>query len=166
MKRNRKCSVMDYMTKKMYLVHTNGTKVEIVKGYPQYDKVAAGKATITDGIVLDRKTNFDCFDENLARQWRSNTDLIPEDFKQFFKNENINIKRLQADDITLARNGKTGLGYTWHESEDMHTGYLVKTELHKSLAHSGGIEQLKYNISHNNMKLLEKTKMYKMLLKI
>ena len=38
------------------------------------------------------------------------------------------------------------LGYTWHESEDMHTGYLVKTKIHNSVAHSGGIERLKYYV--------------------
>lgn len=57
-----------------------------------------------------------------------------------------------------------GLGYTWHESEDMHTGYLVKTKIHNSVAHSGGIERLKYELSlYNTQKLLHKQRMYKIL---
>lgn len=56
------------------------------------------------------------------------------------------------------------LGYTWHESEDMHTGYLVKTKIHNSVAHSGGIERLKYELSlYNTQKLLHKQRMYKIL---
>ena len=57
-----------------------------------------------------------------------------------------------------------GLGYTWHESEDMHTGYLVKTKIHNSVAHSGGIERLKYELSLNSsQKLLQRQKMYNIL---
>lgn len=56
------------------------------------------------------------------------------------------------------------LGYTWHESEDMHTGYLVKTKIHNSVAHSGGIERLKYELSLNSsQKLLQRQKMYNIL---
>lgn len=54
-----------------------------------------------------------------------------------------------------------GLGYTWHESEDMHTGYLVKTKIHNSVAHCGGIEKLQYMPKTNESpKTLEKLKLY------
>lgn len=74
--------------------------------------------------------------------------------------------RLNADHISLARSGTKGLGYTWHESEDMHTGYLVKTKIHNSVAHSGGIENLKYELSlDNSQKLLKKQKMFNIIKK-
>ena len=49
----------------------------------------------------------------------------------------------------------------------MHTGYLVKTKIHNSVAHCGGIEKLKYELTlKNSQKLLQKQKMYNILKEI
>ena len=159
--KSSKASLLENPNQKMYIVNKDGIRIEIIDGYPQFSNVTSIKAMIDDGIVLDRQTNFDRFDEELADIWSSNPNNIPDDFKLYFERKNVDIDYLTAADIREARQGKTGLGYTWHESEDMHTGYLVKTSIHKTVAHSGGIENLMYILKQSNHgSILQKQNMY------
>lgn len=145
---------------KAFIVNKDGTRIEIVDGYPQMDGIAAGKAFVKDGIVLNRAKNFSDFDADLADYWADNPTKIPNEFKQFFKDNDIDIDFLTGADIENARSGKN-LGYTWHEAEDMHTGYLVKTEVHESISHSGGYSRLKDIVAGNNcQQALQKQRMY------
>jgi len=149
---DQRLSKEDFMKdpyKKAYVITTdaNGNKVAlpIKNGYPQFDgkNVAVGSVRLKGGIVTDRQTNFDAMDDQLAKQWRNNPKSIPQEFKEFFKGK-VDLNRISGSDIANARQGvsKGGLGYTWHESEDMHSGYLVKTSTHNKVAHAGGINRL------------------------
>ena len=161
--RSSKAQLQENPSQKTYIVNKDGVRIEIIDGYPQFSDVKPCiKVKIKDGIVLDRKKNYDLFDEDLADQWSKHPENIPDDFKTYFRNKKININELSIGDIRGARNGKTGLAYTWHESEDMHSGYLIKTKIHRSVSHSGGIENLKYMIN-NNTGQFEKLKMFKVL---
>lgn len=161
-----KASYLDNPDQKMYIYNKElDIRIEIIDGYPQFSDITTMKAVIDDGIVLDRNTNFEAFDSDLAKQWRKNPDAIPDDFKQYFIDKKVDITHLSGDDIEMARRGTKsgGLGYTWHESEDMHTGYLVKTSVHKTVSHSGGIERLGYLCNTHNYEQLQKQRIYNVL---
>ena len=166
--KSSKANLLDNPNQKMYIVNSDGVRIEIVDGYPQFGDVTSIKASISGGLVLDRDINFELLDKDLAKHWRNNPADIPEDFQQYFSKKGIDITDLRWEDVEAARRGVSsgGLGYTWHESEDMHTGYLVKTSIHKTVSHNGGIENLKYLIETNNNLELEKQRMYNVLKEI
>ena len=164
-----KASYLENPDQKMYLYNKElDIRIEVIDGYPQFSNITDMKAVMSDGISLDRNTNFAEFDSDLAKQWRQNPDAIPDDFKQYFKDQKVDINRLSGKDIEKARRGTKsgGLGYTWHESEDMHTGYLVKTSVHKTVSHSGGIERLTYLYNTYNFEQTQKQRIYNILMNI
>lgn len=140
-------------------------KMAVVNGYPQQSAIADADVYIEGGITTKRTGkggNFRKFDEALADKWSMDHDLIPDDVKTYLREvKHIeNFDYITALDIQDMRTSKTGLGYTWHESEDMHTAYLVKTDIHKTIKHSGGVERLQYLLQTAQQKKLEKLKMF------
>ena len=168
-----KQDLLDDPYQQAYLVSSkdSNVKLEIVEGYPQQAAISVGTVSVEDGITLKRRGaggNFDMFDERLADTWSTNHDLIPDDIKAYFKNDLgvDNLDDLSMRDIRTLRSSKVGMGYTWHESEDMHTAYLVKTDVHRSIKHNGGIEKLKFLLTTEQYQKLEKLKMYNALKKV
>ena len=140
-------------------------KMAVVNGYPQQSAIADADVYIEGGITTKRTGkggNFRKFDKALADKWSMDHDLIPDDVKTYLRDvKHIDdFDYITALDIHDMRSSKTGLGYTWHESEDMHTAYLVKTDIHKTIKHSGGVERLQYLLQTAQQKKLEKLKMF------
>ena len=66
---------------------------------------------------------------------------------------NIDVKNLNYKHIQELRTGTKGLAYTWHESEDLFSGFLVKTELHSTIPHLGGKSIVANLIKQGNIKV-------------
>ena len=124
-------------------------KIKIVNGYPQIGDLAISKTYLRGGIYLSREYTMKALDEQQAKDWRQNPEKIPQEIKNYFESQDVDVKYIRSSDVAQLRS-KSGLGYTWHESEDLHTGYLVKSEIHASIAHEGGHRLINEMAKQNN----------------
>ncbi|MDE6105310.1 MAG: hypothetical protein K2G38_06505 [Clostridia bacterium] len=145
-----KNQLMDNPTQEAYLVSTdksgyvdangNKFKLPVVRGHVDQGALAVDNVYAKGGIYAKRQATFDMFDELLADKWSAPGAKVPDDFKAYFKSQpliNDDLSNLKWQDIAKARAGNA-LGYSWHEDPDLHTGYLIKTEMHTSIKHQGG----------------------------
>lgn len=155
-----------------YLVSTDypNLKIPVKNGYPQFENINSadptlmiGKVYLEGGITTSRSKNFKLMDAEFADVIRKNANN-----PEFNEVKNLLVKKcgvkedlsnLNAKHISKLRTGKIG-GYTWHESEDLHTAYLVKTEFHNALSHSGGRALIAAMVKQNYNSILSSYKQY------
>ena len=103
--------------------------VQYKDAVPNFTPVSEATVSINE-MTDDRYRNYSQADAKCAEQWNAEG----RDGKTDWTDRDV------AD-------WRTANGYTWHECCDMKTCNLVKTELHESCRHSGGVAE--YKASHS-----------------
>ena len=129
--------------------HDPSIRIPVKNGFPQYGEITEVIAKLESKVTTNRDVNFERFDRAIAREWRNNNGIIPQEYADALTRNHVNFEEIKFSDIKILRRQ---LKLVWHEAEDGFTGYLVPRVLHN--AASGGIPHLGgVSVTHNYAQL-------------
>lgn len=137
------------------IVGKDGVVIPIKNGCPVFDGFSHATVKVPNGYGVNRKTNFEKFDNMLAEKW--GREGVPAEYQKWFDNNGVDTDFLLGSDI---RDFRTANKLVWHEHQNGHTAQLLDHSLHTAryggIPHLGGISDIKTKLAQKEYELIKK----------